>query len=71
MIQAALENETTRHSIETAIEDGARIPCLATHAIMTELSNLSVKMYFAQEEADSPTASLAQSLGGFCVANGE
>lgn len=49
----------------------ARLPPLLPTAVGMELGNLDVKQYFAEGEADSPVAELAQRLNGYCVSNGE
>ncbi|KAI5481252.1 asteroid-like protein [Pseudohyphozyma bogoriensis] len=46
-----------------------RLPPLSTLAALDELRQLGVASYFAEEEADSPTAELAQRLNGFVVSN--
>lgn len=52
------------------MQNAARMPPLALSACVSELEVLGVPMSFAEEEADSPTAELAQRRGGFAVSNG-
>lgn len=51
-------------------QNAARMPPLALSACVSELEALGVPMHFAEEEADSPTAELAQRRMGLMASNG-
>lgn len=56
-----------QHKYESA---ATRLPPLAHMCISAELELLGVVSHCAEEEADSPTAELAQRRNGYVISNG-